>query len=164
MVSAEVASTTRVVGKCAEPQPPGVSPMGALSDAARRGAVIVIVAEGDDRPRCIRDVLDVEGIAHLVVGPADLATALLLERPGRSRRVRLAQRRKELGKSQEVLAREIGVERTTVARWECGSTEPSVWCRAPLAAAMGIPIEDLDDLLRGADVLPTPLPATRDAA
>lgn len=130
--------------------------MSDLADPARRGAVIVIVTEGRDCPQHIQDALDANGIAHCVVSPAQLNAAFVGGSSRPRRRVLLARRRKELGRSQEALAREIGVERTTVARWEAGGTEPSVWCRAPLAEALRIPIESLDDLLRGSSS-PSPL-------
>src|SRR6202012_3277917 len=40
------------------------------------------------------------------------------------RRQRLASRRRALGLSQELLAAELGVDRTTVGRWERGETDP----------------------------------------
>ena len=48
---------------------------------------------------------------------------------GVARRERLAQRRKELGLTQEALAGLLGVERSTVVRWERGETEPLAWIR-----------------------------------
>ena len=43
---------------------------------------------------------------------------------GAAKRRLLAQRRKAVGLTQEQLAEQLGVERTTVVRWERGTTEP----------------------------------------
>ncbi|MEV6966580.1 tetratricopeptide repeat protein [Hamadaea sp. NPDC051192] len=61
----------------------------------------------------------------------------------------LAERRKTMGFSQEDLAAELGVDRTTVIRWESGETEPQPWHRPRLAKALQLPVEDLADLLSG---------------
>lgn len=63
------------------------------------------------------------------------------------RRQRLAQRRKLLGFSQEKLAHAVGVERSTVVRWELGETEPRPWQRPKLAGALEISLDDLESLL-----------------
>lgn len=63
------------------------------------------------------------------------------------RRHRLAQRRRAVGLSQEGLAEKLGIERTTVARWERGETEPQPWWRPKLAEALQLPVEDVDELL-----------------
>jgi transcriptional regulator with XRE-family HTH domain len=65
--------------------------------------------------------------------------------PGR--RHRLAQRRKAVGLSQERLAEAVGVDRSTVVRWERAKTEPQPWHRPRLAAALSVSVEDLADLL-----------------
>jgi transcriptional regulator with XRE-family HTH domain len=59
----------------------------------------------------------------------------------------LAQRRRSAGFSQEQLAERLGVERSTVARWERAQTQPQPWLRPRLAAALGISLVDLDALL-----------------
>lgn len=64
-----------------------------------------------------------------------------------ARRDQLIKRRKALGLTQEALARELGVERTTVARWETGATTPGLWVHRPLADALQVPIGSLADLL-----------------
>jgi transcriptional regulator with XRE-family HTH domain len=63
------------------------------------------------------------------------------------RRERLVARRLQLGESQKAIARAVGVERTTYARWEQGERPPAAWNRRPLAAALGVPLDELDDLL-----------------
>jgi transcriptional regulator with XRE-family HTH domain len=67
------------------------------------------------------------------------------------RRYRLAQRRKAVGHSQERLAENLGVDRSTVVRWERADTDPQPWHRPRLAAALKLSIEDLAELL--ADVV-----------
>ncbi|HWH01722.1 MAG TPA: helix-turn-helix transcriptional regulator [Pilimelia sp.] len=54
------------------------------------------------------------------------------------RRRNLAVRRKTVGLSQEQLAEVMGVDRSTVVRWERADTEPQPWLRPRLAAAGGI--------------------------
>jgi transcriptional regulator with XRE-family HTH domain len=65
-----------------------------------------------------------------------------------TRRRRLVQRRKALGFTQESFAHALGVERTTVVRWESGRTEPHPWARPKIAAALRISVDELDDLLK----------------
>jgi transcriptional regulator with XRE-family HTH domain len=64
-----------------------------------------------------------------------------------SRRQRFAQRRKAVGFSQEGLAERLGIDRSTVARWESGETEPLPWLRPKLARVLQVSIEQLDELL-----------------
>jgi transcriptional regulator with XRE-family HTH domain len=64
-----------------------------------------------------------------------------------SRRHRFVQRRKALGFSQERLAHAIGVERSTVVRWESGETEPQLRQRLTLARQLRMPLEELDEIL-----------------
>jgi DNA-binding XRE family transcriptional regulator len=64
-----------------------------------------------------------------------------------ARRSRLAERRRVVGRSQEKLAQELGVERSTVVRWEAGDTEPRPWLRPRPARVLQLTIEQLDDLL-----------------
>jgi transcriptional regulator with XRE-family HTH domain len=63
------------------------------------------------------------------------------------RRVRLAQRRKAAGFSQERLAALLGIDRSTVVRWEGADTAPQPWLRPKLAEALGITTHELDGLL-----------------
>lgn len=67
------------------------------------------------------------------------------------RRLRLARRRKSLGFTQEGLAAQLGVERSTVVRWECGDQEPQPWIRPNLANTLQLTPEQLDDLLTEPD-------------
>ncbi len=64
-----------------------------------------------------------------------------------SRRHRFAVHRRALGYSQERLAEAIGVERTTVARWERGETDPQPWARPKIAEVLQISVEELDTIL-----------------
>lgn len=63
------------------------------------------------------------------------------------KRLRLAARRKAVGLSQERLAEMLGVDRSTVARWERADTEPQPWQRPRLARALKISGEELAVLL-----------------
>ncbi|MFI6098163.1 helix-turn-helix domain-containing protein [Lentzea sp. NPDC051213] len=51
------------------------------------------------------------------------------------------------GYSQEKLAAKLGVERSTVGRWERGVQSPQPWQRRALAAALQVSLDELDDLL-----------------
>ena len=64
-----------------------------------------------------------------------------------SRRQRLAQRRKALGFSQESFADRLGVDRSTVVRWESGETEPLPWLRPKIARVLQTSVDQLDALL-----------------
>ncbi|MER5492975.1 helix-turn-helix transcriptional regulator [Streptomyces sp. NPDC002490] len=70
-----------------------------------------------------------------------------------AKRVRLAQRRKASGFTQEELATLLGVERTTVVRWENAETEPQPWHRPKLAQALGISGDQLQELLADVTVV-----------
>ncbi|MFG2337464.1 helix-turn-helix transcriptional regulator [Streptomyces yangpuensis] len=59
----------------------------------------------------------------------------------------LAERRKALGYSQETLAGLLGVDRTTVGRWESGRIEPQPPQRRGLAIALELSLQELDSLL-----------------
>jgi transcriptional regulator with XRE-family HTH domain len=64
-----------------------------------------------------------------------------------AKRRALADRRKAAGHTQEQLAALLGVERSTVVRWEAGETEPLPWFRPKLAEALAISLDVLYDLL-----------------
>jgi transcriptional regulator with XRE-family HTH domain len=74
------------------------------------------------------------------------------ESPGRrcrvaARRPRLAGRRKALGYTQEFLAEQLGVDRTTVGRWERGETDPFPYLRRKLCQVLKVSPGGLDSLL-----------------
>jgi DNA-binding XRE family transcriptional regulator/tetratricopeptide (TPR) repeat protein len=52
-----------------------------------------------------------------------------------------------VGYTQEQLALSLGVERTTVVRWEAGETTPQLWCRPKLAQALAVSVDELDTML-----------------
>ncbi|MEU9881166.1 helix-turn-helix transcriptional regulator [Streptomyces phaeochromogenes] len=60
----------------------------------------------------------------------------------------LAERRRALGYSQEKLAELLGVDRTTVGRWESGRVAPQPPQRRGLAAALEVGLQELDILLK----------------
>jgi DNA-binding XRE family transcriptional regulator len=64
-----------------------------------------------------------------------------------AKRQALAARRGIVGHTQETLAEFVGVEPTTVGRWERGETSPQPWCRPKLADGLAISIEELDSML-----------------
>ncbi|MDO0936609.1 helix-turn-helix transcriptional regulator [Streptomyces sp. DG2A-72] len=59
------------------------------------------------------------------------------------RRQRLAERRQGVGLTQEALAELLGVDRSTVVRWESGTASPQPWMRPRLACALQISIDEL---------------------
>jgi DNA-binding XRE family transcriptional regulator len=70
------------------------------------------------------------------------------------KRLRLIQRRKALGYTQEGLAEQLGCERTTVIRWERAETEPQPWLRPRLTQVLQLTAGELGELL--ADVADVP--------
>lgn len=64
-----------------------------------------------------------------------------------AKRVRLAQRRKAAGFSQEKLAEHLSVERSTIVRWERAETEPQPWMRPKLARVLKVTDDALHELL-----------------
>ena len=63
------------------------------------------------------------------------------------KRQRFAARRKAVGFSQEQLAERLSIDRSTIARWESGDTEPQPWIRPRLARVLQISVDQLDGLL-----------------
>jgi len=63
------------------------------------------------------------------------------------KRIKLARRRKAAGFTQEQLALHLGVERSTVVRWEAAETEPQAWLRPKLARALSATPDELQALL-----------------
>jgi transcriptional regulator with XRE-family HTH domain len=68
-------------------------------------------------------------------------------KPRAAKRERLAQRRKAVGLTQEQLAEQLGVDRTTVVRWERGETQPLPWLRPKLAKALRVSADRIEELL-----------------
>ncbi|MGH8604321.1 MAG: helix-turn-helix transcriptional regulator, partial [Gammaproteobacteria bacterium] len=64
-----------------------------------------------------------------------------------AKRHRLAQRRKTVGFTQEGLAEQLGVDSTTVRRWESGETSPQPWVRPKIARYLLMSAEQLEELL-----------------
>ncbi|MBB1244935.1 helix-turn-helix transcriptional regulator [Streptomyces durbertensis] len=80
------------------------------------------------------------------------------------KRHRLIQRRHTVGLTQEALAERLGVDRSTIVRWESGRGGPQPWMRPRFAAALGINIEELQDLLAEATGDDTPRRQRREHA
>ncbi|MFE0132816.1 multiprotein-bridging factor 1 family protein [Streptomyces sp. NPDC059037] len=66
----------------------------------------------------------------------------------------LSKRRKALGYSQESLAAQLGVDRTTVGRWERGETELQPPLRPKLAELLKVELAALDTLLPNSPTTP----------
>jgi DNA-binding XRE family transcriptional regulator len=62
-----------------------------------------------------------------------------------------AQARKAAGYTQESLAERLGVDRTTVARWEAGEYQPQPWQRPRIAEAFGLSLGACNELLDESD-------------
>lgn len=69
-------------------------------------------------------------------------------------RPRLRARREEVGFSQESLARALGMETSSIRRWENGTTTPQPWHRERIARALKISREELSELLAHIDSSP----------
>lgn len=68
-------------------------------------------------------------------------------------RLRLVGARKNAGLTQEELAARLGVDRSTVGRWETGVTEPHAWIRPKLARILQISTSQLGYLLSKSSVI-----------
>lgn len=64
-----------------------------------------------------------------------------------SRRRRLADRRKACGFNQEGFAEAVGVDRSTIQRWESGKNDPQPWQRPRIAKVLAVTSAELDALL-----------------
>jgi DNA-binding XRE family transcriptional regulator len=64
-----------------------------------------------------------------------------------ARRKHLAERRRAVGFSQETLAHELDVDRTTVGRWERGEIGPAPYIQPRLGKLLRIPPDAMRDLL-----------------
>lgn len=80
------------------------------------------------------------------------------------RRQRLADRRRSVGLTQEDLAEKLGVDRSTVVRWEMGTASPQPWMRPRLADGLLVTIEELVDLLANEAERDGPAPAAQGVA
>jgi transcriptional regulator with XRE-family HTH domain len=67
------------------------------------------------------------------------------------------------GYTQESFAEKVGVDRTTVGRWERGVQSPQPWQRPDIAAALDVSLDHLDDVLRRTK-RPADTPATIERA
>jgi len=77
------------------------------------------------------------------------------------KRLRFSQHRKAVGLTQEDLAALVGVDRSTVVRWERAETEPQPLHRTKLATALRLTAEELAELLDAVAELPGGLPGHR---
>ncbi|MGY1436493.1 helix-turn-helix transcriptional regulator [Streptomyces reniochalinae] len=73
---------------------------------------------------------------------------------GKGNHVSLRDRRKAVGYSQEKLAITLGVDRTTVGRWDRGVTVPQPELRPKLAELLLVDLVTLDGLIKGPSALP----------
>jgi transcriptional regulator with XRE-family HTH domain len=67
------------------------------------------------------------------------------------KRCAFARARKAAGYTQESLAERLGVDRTTVARWEAGEYEPQPWQRPRIAEAFGLSLGEFNQVLDGVE-------------
>ncbi|MGH3873970.1 MAG: helix-turn-helix transcriptional regulator [Pseudonocardiaceae bacterium] len=62
-----------------------------------------------------------------------------------------AQARRAAGYTQEGLAERLGVDRTTVARWEAGECSPQPWLRPRIAEVFGVSVGVCSELIDGGE-------------
>ncbi|MBF6195001.1 helix-turn-helix transcriptional regulator [Nocardia sp. CDC186] len=67
------------------------------------------------------------------------------------RRKRLIDARKASGKTQEQIAEFVGVDRTTLGKWERGESTPQPTQRERYAEAVGVSMRELDAMISGVD-------------
>ncbi|GLY69712.1 helix-turn-helix domain-containing protein [Amycolatopsis taiwanensis] len=77
-----------------------------------------------------------------------------------NRRDALAARREAMGFTQESFAIRLNVELSTVGRWERGTLTPQPWRRPRIAAALGVSLEQLNELLTGSTTVSPGRPQT----
>ncbi|MEV6986290.1 helix-turn-helix transcriptional regulator [Sphaerisporangium sp. NPDC051017] len=83
--------------------------------------------------------------------------------PLAARRRRLAERRRAMGYSQEFLADQLGIDRTTVGRWERGETDPYPFMRPKLCEVLQVTSDELETLLATDAGHEAPTPALQPA-
>ncbi|MFD2398514.1 multiprotein-bridging factor 1 family protein [Prauserella oleivorans] len=76
------------------------------------------------------------------------------------RRQELAARREAMGFTQESLAQKLGVEASTVGRWERGTLTPQPWRRPRIASELKLSLAELDALLNPSTSGAAPADAT----
>ncbi len=76
----------------------------------------------------------------------------------------LAARRRSRGFTQEALAYAVGVDRSTVVRWEAGETEPQPWLRRKLMRSLAVSPDELESLLDRRTAASARRPSTGDPA
>lgn len=85
-----------------------------------------------------------------------------------AKRVGLVRTRKTAGYTQESFAEALGVDRSTVARWEAGDHEPLPYVRPKMARLLDVSRDELNELLRlrqsphAAEVVPAVAPGRPD--
>ncbi|WP_039796264.1 helix-turn-helix domain-containing protein [Nocardia araoensis] len=75
------------------------------------------------------------------------------------RRQRLIEARKSVGKSQEQVAEEVGVDRTTIGRWERDEGTPFPAQRPKYAEALGVTMDELSAMLSSVPAVTGEVPA-----
>src|SRR5215470_9880926 len=76
-----------------------------------------------------------------------------------TRRQGLIALRKAAGYTQEALAAEMYIDRSTIVRWECGENEPQPHHRPKLARLLGVSADELRRVLTEPDYCVSPAPA-----
>ncbi|MGH3869222.1 MAG: helix-turn-helix domain-containing protein [Pseudonocardiaceae bacterium] len=92
-------------------------------------------------------VVDLRPLVPAIVGMAPVLPGKKRGMTMSGKRLGLVAARKVAGLSQERLAEQLNVERSTVQRWEAGQSTPQPWLRPILAEALGISPAQLAALL-----------------